>query len=149
MQRNDRYAAFLFVLDGIAQKSLPFLHVAAVFAANAIQGSGYLAQRTRLDGFHEFLKYVAAFSRDLLQSRQCLAVRLRMFCLESPEVTNLVIFLAFRGANELELVHFVLLPFLRQERIHTYQRQRTVMLLAFVVKALILNLASLIHGVHS
>ena len=83
-----------------------------------------------------------------MQSRKRLATGVGMLRLESPEVANLVVLLAFRGANELELVHLVLLPFLRQEGIHTYQRQRTIMLLALVEKALILNLASLIHGVH-
>ena len=45
-------------------------------------------------------------------------------------------------------MHFVFLPFFRQERIHADQWQRAIVLLALVVQALFLNLAALVHRIH-
>ena len=71
---------------------------------------------------HEFLEHVAAFPGNDLQRLQCRVTVRRVILPERFDVPNLVLLFLFRRPDQFKFVHFVFLPFLRQECIDADQR---------------------------
>src|SRR5690606_38558287 len=124
------------------------LHIAPILAADFVQRAGYPAERTGLDGVHQFRKHVASRSGDFLQARDRVGTFLGVLGIESCHIFYLGILFGNRRPDEFLMLYLVFLSLARQEGVHTDDRIGTVVFPALVVQAFFLDLAALVHRVH-
>ena len=139
-------------LRGLAQSAIVLAmsiesHVAPVRASNVKHGLGQLSQRAAFARLHQDVKQIFPRHRRLLHVLKGGLRVLLSHGVKCTEVLELMLFLIFRGPNDLA-GHQRRRTFFAQEGVHANDRILTGVLEHLVVQALFLDAGPLVHGFH-